>query len=77
MTPLVKRFRDIAIILAVIAGIAFLMILSGNSLTSKMSLMRAYSVWFGVVTRPDIVVTTLLSIAVTMGWAAYQAVPRR
>lgn len=72
MTPLVRRLSDVALILAVSAGIAFAIILSANSLISKAGLWHSYNVWLAFVRRPDIVVTTLLTVAVTMGVATYQ-----
>jgi hypothetical protein len=71
MTPVMKRLTDIAIILGVSAGIAFLIIVSANSLVSKASVWHSYYVWLAFVRRPDTIVTTLLAIAVTMGVATY------
>ena len=78
MTPLVRRIIDIAIILAASSGIAFLIIAGANSLVAKIGIWKSYYIWLSFVSRPDIVVTTLLAIAVTMTVTAYnQAKGRR
>ncbi len=71
LTPLLKRLTDVAIILVVSALIAFVIIASGNSLVAKTTLARSYGMWLGFVTRPDIVVTTILTVIVTMAVGAY------
>ena len=71
MTPLMKRLSDLAIILGVSAAIAFVIILSSNSLVSKTGVWHSYNVWLHFVSRPDTIVTTLLAIVVTMGVASY------
>lgn len=72
MTPLIRKLSDFAIVLAVSAGIAFLMIAVSNSLVSKATIWKSYAVWLNFVSRPDIVATTLLAVAVTMAVATYQ-----
>lgn len=64
--PLLKRLTDIAIILAVSAVIAFVIIASGNSLAAKATLAKSYGIWIAFVTRPDIIVTSILAVIVTM-----------
>lgn len=76
-TALLKRLTDIAIILAVSAAIAFVIIASGNSLVAKTTLARSYAMWWSFVTRPDIVVTTILAIIVTMAVSNYNFFGRR
>ena len=72
MTPaIIRRVSDIAVSLAVSAAIAFVIILSANSLVAKAGIAKSYSIWINFITRPDIVVTTLLAVLVTMGVAAY------
>ncbi len=71
MTPILRRVSDIAIILAVSAAIAFLIILSANSLVAKTGAAKSFGIWLGFISRPDIVVTTLLAVLVTMGVSAY------
>jgi hypothetical protein len=71
MTPIIRRASDIAIVLALTAAISFVIILSANSLVAKTTVAKSYAIWLGFITRPDIVVTTLLAILVTMGLAAY------
>ncbi len=72
-----KRLTDIAIILAVSAAIAFVIIASGNSLVGKTTLVKSYAMWLSFVTRPDIVVTTVLAVIVTMAVSHYNAGSRR
>lgn len=74
---LLKRLTDFAIILAVSAAAAFVIIASGNSLVAKASIAKSYSLWWSFVTRPDIVVTTLLAVIVTMAVSNYNAGGRR
>ena len=76
-TAILKRLTDIAIILAVSAAIAFVIIASGNSLVAKATLARSYGLWWNFVTRPDIVVTTILAIIVTMAVCNYNVFGRR
>ena len=71
MTPLVKRIIDVAIILAASSGIAFLIIAGANSMIAKISIWKSYYIWLSFISRSDIVVTTLLTVAVTMAVAAY------
>jgi hypothetical protein len=72
-----KRLTDVAIILAISAAIAFVIIASGNSLVAKTTLARSYAMWWSFVSRPDIVVTTILSVIVTMAVSHYNAGGRR
>lgn len=74
---LIKRLTDVAIILAVSAAIAFVIIASGNSLVAKTSLARSYTLWLNFITRPDIVVTTILAVIVTMAVGHYHSSGRR
>lgn len=76
-TALLKRLTDLAIILAVSAAIAFIIIASGNSLVAKTTLARSYAMWWSFITRPDIVVTTVLAVIVTMAVGHYHSGGRR
>ena len=71
MPQILKRATDIAIILAASSAIAFLIIACANSLIAKTGIWKSYAVWLAFVSRSDIVVTTLLTIAVTMSVLAY------
>ena len=78
MPLLVKRITDLAIILAVSSGIAFLIIAGANSLVAKIGIWKSYAIWLSFISRPDIVTTTLLAIAVTISVTAFnQAKGRR
>lgn len=78
LTPvLLKRLTDIAIIMAVIAALSFVIIATGNSLVAKSTLARSYSMWLAFVTRPDIIVTSLIAIIATMAVSHYGAGGRR
>lgn len=72
-----KRLTDLAIILAVSAAIAFVIIASGNSLVAKTTLAKSYLMWWSFVTRPDIIVTSILAVIVTMAVGHYNASGRR
>lgn len=74
---LLKRLTEVAIILAVSAAIAFVIIASGNSLVAKTTLARSYAMWWAFITRPDIIVTTILAVIVTMAVGHYNSGPRR
>ncbi len=71
ITPLLKRATDIAIILAVSAVISFMIIAGANSLVAKVGFWKSYQVWVTFVTRPDIIVTSVLAIIVTMAVSNY------
>ncbi|CAN0272911.1 unnamed protein product [Phaeothamnion confervicola] len=71
LAPLLKRLTDVAIIVAISAAIAFIIIASGHSLVAKTGIVRSYGMWVSFITRPDIVVTTILAIIVTMAVSAY------
>ena len=77
LAPLLKRLTDVAIIMAAVAAIAFVIIASGNSLVAKTTLVRSYGMWVGFITRPDIIVTSILAIIVTMAVSHYHGGPRR
>lgn len=78
LTPvLLKRLTDIAIIMAVIAVLSFVIIAIGNSLGARSTLTRSYGIWLSVVTRPDIIVTSLIAIVVTMAVGHYGTGGRR
>ena len=76
-TALLKRLTDIAIILAISAAIAFVIIAGGNSLGAKATLARSYAQWIAFITRPDIVVTTLLAVIVTIAVLQHNLIGRR
>ena len=76
-TVLMKRLTDIAIILGVIAVLSFIIIATGNSLVAKATLARSYGMWVSFVTRPDIFVTSILAIIVTMAVSHYMTHGRR
>ena len=63
---------EIAIILAVAAGVAFLIIAASNSLVAKVGIWKSYAIWIAFISRPDIVATTCIAIVVTMAVSAYQ-----
>lgn len=71
ITPLLKRATDVAIVLAISAAIAFVIIAGANSLVAKTGFWRSYNVWLGFISRPDIIVTSLLAIVVTMAVGNY------
>ena len=72
MTPLMKRLSDAGIALGVSAAATFLIIAISNSLVAKASFWKSYDLWFRFVSRPDIVATAVLVIAITMAVATYQ-----
>ena len=72
MNPLMKRLSDAGIALAVSAAATFLIIAISNSLVAKASIWKSYALWLKFVSRPDIVATALLVIAVTMAVLTYQ-----
>lgn len=72
MTPLMRRLSDVAIVMGVSAGVAFLIIAASNSLVARGSIWKSYAVWQNFISRPDIVATTMLVIAVTMAVGAWQ-----
>jgi hypothetical protein len=71
LTPLLKRATDVAIVLAISAAIAFVIIAGANSLVAKTGFWRSYNVWLAFISRPDIIVTSLLAIIVTMAVGNY------
>lgn len=72
MNPLIKKLGDFGIVLLVSAAISLAIIAASNSLVAKATFWKSYQVWLAFVSRPDIIATTLLAIAVTMAVAAYQ-----
>ena len=72
MTPLMKRLSDAGIALGVSGAVTFLIIAISNSLVAKASIWKSYALWLKFVSRPDIVATALLVIAVTMAVLVYQ-----
>ena len=76
-TALLKRLTDVGIILAVSASIAFIVIAGGNSMVAKATLGKSYTMWMNFVTRPDIVVTTILAVIVTMAVSNYNMTNKR
>lgn len=72
MTPMIRRLSDFAIVLAVSAGISLLVVVIGQSWAAKSTVWKAYQLWLSKITQPDIIVTALLAIAVTMAVIAYQ-----
>jgi hypothetical protein len=71
LAPLLKRATDVAIVLAISAAIAFVIIAGANSLVAKSGLWRSYNTWLAFISRPDIIVTSLLAIIVTMAVGHY------
>lgn len=72
MTPLVRKLSDLAIVLAVTAGLSFIFIAVSNSLVAKATLWKSYNAWLGLISRPDIIVTTIIAVIVTMAVSTYQ-----
>ena len=72
MTPLMKRLSDAGIALGISAAATFLIIAISNSLVAKASIWKSYDLWFRFVSRPDIVATAVLVIAITMAVLTYQ-----
>lgn len=70
---ILKRATDIAIILAISAAIAFAIIAGANSLVAKVGFWKSYQVWLAFITRPDIVVTSILAVIVTMAVANFHS----
>lgn len=72
MTPLIRKLSDFAIVLGVSAAISLLIITISQSLVAKATIWKSYQAWLGLVSRPEIITTALLVIAVTMAVATYQ-----
>ena len=72
MTPLMKRLSDAGIALAVSAAATFVIIAISNSLVAKATLWKSFDLWVKFVSRPDIVATAVLVIAITMAVSTYQ-----
>lgn len=72
MTPLIRKAADFAIVIGVSAALAFIIIASANSLVAKVGVWKSYAVWLAFISRPDIIATTLLAVAVTMAVMAWQ-----
>lgn len=72
MNLLIKKLGDAGTALGVSAAATFLIIAISNSLVAKASIWKSYALWLKFVSRPDIVATALLVIAVTMAVLTYQ-----
>lgn len=72
MNLLIKKLSDAGTALGVSAAATFLIIAISNSLVAKASIWKSYALWLKFVSRPDIVATALLVIAVTMAVLTYQ-----
>lgn len=76
LSPLIKRATDVAIILAISAVIAFAIIAGANSLVAKVGFWKSYQIWLSFISRPDIIVTSVLAVIVTMAVSNYHGTRR-
>lgn len=72
MSPLAKKFIDIAIAIGLTFGLVLIIVVTSSFLTSRGGYMHGFKLWLALIERPDIVGTVILTALVTTGYAIWQ-----
>ena len=77
MTPLAKRFTDIAIAVGLTMAVVLVIVVSNSFLTSRGGYWQGFNLWLSLIQRPDIIGTMILTALVTIVYGVWQQGSRR
>ena len=77
MSPLAKKFTDVAIAVGLTMGAVFVIVVANSFLTSRGGYWQGVNLWLGLIQRPDILGTMILTALVTIGYGFWQQGGRR
>jgi hypothetical protein len=72
MSPLARKLIDAAIAIGLTLGVVLLIVVTSSFLTARGSYAHGFKLWLGLVQRPDIVGTVVLTVLVTIGYTIWQ-----
>lgn len=72
MTPLTKKLVDVAIAIGLTFALVLVIVVTSSFLTARGGYMHGFKLWLGLVERPDIIGTAVLTALVTTGYALWQ-----
>lgn len=72
MTPLAKRFTDIAIAVGLTMAVVLVIVVSNSFLTSRGGYWQGFNLWLALIQRPDIIGTMILTALVTIVYGVWQ-----
>lgn len=72
MSPLAKKLTDIAISVGLTMAVMFVIVVANSFLTSRGGYTQGLNLWLGLIQRPDILGTMVLTAAVTIGYGIWQ-----
>lgn len=77
MSPLTKKFTDVAIAVGLTMAVVFLIVVTNSLLTSRGGYWVGVNMWFNLIQRPDIVGTMILTALVTTAYAIWKQTSKR
>jgi hypothetical protein len=79
MSPLARKLVDAAIAVALTFGLVLVIVVTSSFLTARGGYMHGVKLWLGLIERPDIIGTAVLTALVTTGYLLWQSgrQPRR
>ena len=69
MPLLTKRVTDIAIAIGLTLAVVLVIVVANSFLTSRGGYWQGFNLWLGLVQRPDIIGTIILTALVSMAYA--------
>jgi hypothetical protein len=72
MPPVMRKSLDVAIALALTAGVFFVIVVANSSLMARGGAFQGVRLWYAFIARPDILGTMILTALVTMAYVIWQ-----
>jgi hypothetical protein len=79
MSPLARKLVDAAVAVALTFAVVLVIVVTSSFLTTRGGYMHGIRLWLGLIERPDIIGTAVLTALVTTGYLLWQGArqPRR
>ena len=77
MSPLAKKFADVAIAVGLTMAVVLIIVVSNSFLTSRGGYQQGFNIWLTLVQRPDILGTMVLTALVSAGYQLWKQANRR
>lgn len=78
MSPVARKLVDAAIAVALTFAVVLVIVVTSSFLTTRGGYMHGIKLWLGLIERPDIIGTAILTALVTTGYMFWQGgAPKR
>jgi hypothetical protein len=72
MPPVMRKFVDVAIAIALTAAVVFIIVVMNSFLMTRANAWHGFNLWYAFIMRPDILGTMILTALVTMLFMFWQ-----